>query len=95
MTVNIINAYIILIVVLLSSCIVVPENVENQNAECALSSDKKILKVVNLLDGDATFYAWEDEVFSVITMPGSAIISSVFVTVNNVYHIGEKHIKCN
>jgi hypothetical protein len=63
--------------------------------QCALSTDKKTLKVVNLLDGDATFYAREDEMFSVITMPGSAIISSVFVAVNNVYHIGEKRIKCN
>jgi hypothetical protein len=63
--------------------------------QCALSTDKKTLKVVNLLDGDATFYAREDEMFSVINMPGSAIISSVFVAVNNVYHIGEKRIKCN
>jgi len=86
---------LVLIMTILSSCIVVPESVENQNLECALSTNKKTLKVVNLLDGDETFYAWEDEIFSVITMPGSAILSSVFVAVNNVYHIGEKQIKCN
>ncbi len=80
---------------MLSSCVVVPQSSINQNVECALSTDKKYLKVVNLLDGDTSFYAWQDEMLSVITMPGSAIISSVYVTVNNIYHIGEKKIKCN
>jgi hypothetical protein len=69
--------------------------VDEQNAQCSLSTDKKTLKVVNLLDGDTTFYAWQDEIISVITLPSSAIISSVYVAVNNVYHIGEKKIKCN
>ena len=93
---NIINKYIlILIIALLSICIVVPENAENQYLKCALSTDKKTLKIVNLLDGDETFYAWQDEILSVITLPSSAIISSVFVAVNNVYYIDEKNIKCN
>lgn len=86
---------VVLIIAMLSSCVVVPQSSISQNAECALSTDKKYLKIVNLLDGDTSFYAWNDEMLSVITMPGSAIISSVYVTVNNIYHIGEKTIKCN
>jgi len=94
--VNIFNKYIlVLIVALLPSCIVVPHIAERQEFQCALSTDKKTLKVINLTDGDATFYAWQDEMFSFITIPSSAIISGVYVAVNNVYHIGEKHIKCN
>ena len=90
------NMYLLIaIMAILSGCIVIPKNIENQNVNCALSTDKKTLKVVNLLDGDMTFYAWEDEMFSIITMPGSAIFSSVYVAVNNVYHVGEKRIKCN
>jgi hypothetical protein len=93
---NIINKHVlVLIVALLSSCIVVPQSAEPQDFQCALSTDKKTLKVINLNDGDANFYAWQDEIFSFITIPSSAIISGVYVAVNNVYHIGEKQIKCN
>ncbi|WP_131811853.1 hypothetical protein [Paraglaciecola hydrolytica] len=62
--------------------------------QCALSTDKKTLKVVNLLEGDTSFYEWNDEFLSLITIPTSAIVSTVYVAVNNVYHIGEKQIKC-
>lgn len=86
---------LLLIALLFTSCMVVPQSSIDQQPECALSTDKKYLKVVNLLDGDTTFYAWEDEMLSVVTMPSSAIISSVYVAVNNVYHFGENQIKCN
>ena len=86
---------LLLLALLFTSCMVVPQSSLDKRAECALSTDKKHLKVVNLLDGDTTFYAWEDEMLSIVTMPSSAIISSVYVAVNNVYHFGEKQIKCN
>ncbi|WP_139302529.1 hypothetical protein [Thalassotalea sp. PP2-459] len=54
----------------------------------------KTLKVVNLMEGDTSFYAWNDEFFSIISMPTSAVVSGVYVAVNNVYHAGEKTIKC-
>lgn len=79
----------------ISGCIVVPENVETESYQCALSTDQKVLKLVNLTDGDTSFYEWNDEMLAVITVPTSAIISGTYVVVNNAYHIGEKLIKCS
>jgi len=79
----------------LSGCVVMPEIDNSQNYQCGLSTDKKTLKVVNLMDGDTSFYKWNDEFASIITLPTSAVISSVYVAVNNIYHIGEKQIKCS
>ncbi len=81
---------------IISGCVVMPQTVEStEQYQCGLSSDKKTLKIVNLTDGDASFYRWHDEVFSIISMPSSAIVSSVYVAVNNIYHIGEKQIRCS
>ncbi|MGJ8678915.1 hypothetical protein [Paraglaciecola sp.] len=77
-----------------SGCVVMPETDNKQNYQCGLSTDKKTLKVVNLMDGDTSFYEWNDEISSIITMPTSAVVSSVYVAVNNIYHFGEKQIKC-
>jgi hypothetical protein len=78
-----------------TGCVVVPEIDNSQDYQCGLSTDKKTLKVVNLMDGDTSFYEWNDEIASIITLPTSAVISSVYVAVNNIYHIGEKQIKCS
>jgi hypothetical protein len=77
-----------------SGCVVMPEIDDTQNYQCGLSTDKKTLKVVNLMDGDTSFYKWNDEISSIITLPTSAVISGVYVAVNNIYHFGEKQIKC-
>ena len=66
-----------------------------QTHECRLSSDRKILKLVNLIDGDTSFYRWNDEALAIITVPTSAIISASYVLVNNIYNIGERTIRCN
>jgi len=76
-------------------CIVVPEVENSREYHCSLSADKKTLKVINLMKGDTSFYAWDDEFLSIITMPTSAIASSVYVAVNNVYYFGEKRMKCS
>lgn len=92
---NILNMLLIYSFFILSTgCIVVPEVAETQQYQCGLSSDKKTLKIVNLTDGDTSYYKWNDEVASIVTIPTSAIVSSVYVAVNNLYHIGEKQIKC-
>ena len=89
------NKLIILICTLIfTGCVVVPEVDHSQKYQCGLSTDKKTLKVVNLLKNDTSFYEWNDEFLSIITMPTSAVVSSVYVAVNNVYHFGEKQIKC-
>lgn len=39
----------------------VPEIDNSQNYQCGLYTDKKALKIVNLMDGDTSFYEWNDE----------------------------------
>ena len=77
-----------------TSCVVVPEKDHTVTYKCGLSSNMKVLKLENLTDGDTSFYEWNDEVFAIITVPTSAIISGSYVLVNNIYHIAEKKIKC-
>ncbi len=86
---------IIILVLLLSStsCVVIPENVDSQNYQCGLSSDKKTLRLININDSNRVFYEWNNELFAIISIPTSAIISDRYVLVNNIDHIGEKLIK--
>jgi hypothetical protein len=82
-----------------ASCVVVPENVTSKEStskeyDCKMSLDKKTLKVVNLLDGDTSFYEWNDEFLSIVTMPTSVVLSGVYTVVNNVFYVGEKVIRC-
>ena len=87
------NLVILMIVVILttSGCVVIPEKDFTAKYKCGLSTDKKILKFVNLLENDNSFYAWNDEILAVIT----AIVSGVYVAVYNTYHFAEKTIKCS
>jgi hypothetical protein len=78
----------------ITSCVVVPEKDHSEKYQCELSTDKKVLKLVNLTDGDTSFYQWNDEILAIISVPTSAILSGAYVLVNNIYHIGEKKIKC-
>ncbi|XQW84139.1 hypothetical protein ACOYR1_13480 [Thalassotalea piscium] len=79
----------------LSGCVVLPYKDTDHTYQCALSTDKKVLKVVNLTEGDTSFYQWNEEFMAIITVPTTAVISGIYVIVNNTYHIGEKLIKCN
>lgn len=85
----------VFIVVFMCGCIVLPEIDDTQKYQCELSTDRKVLKLVNLTDGDTSFYRWNDEMLAIITIPTSAIISATYVLVNNIYHIGEEIIKCD
>lgn len=78
----------------MSGCVVLPED-SADTSQCYLSSNQKYLKVVDLTDGDTSFYDWQGEIIGVITMPTSAVISASYVVVNNVFNFGEKLIKCN
>ena len=87
-------ALIVAVLPTVSGCVVIPEKEIKAKYQCGLSTDKKVLKFVNLLKNDNSFYAWNDEILGVITVPTSAIVSSVYVAVNNTYHFAEKTIKC-
>ena len=95
--VHLVSIKIICLALLLtcSGCVVVPEKVANQHYQCGLSSDQKTLRLVNLNDGTTNFYQWNDELAAIVTLPTSALISSTYVLVNNIYNIGEKIIKCD
>lgn len=86
---------IVIITLFISGCVVVPQTDYSQEYKCELSSDKKVLKLTNMLENDTSFYSWTDEYLSIITVPTSAILSASYVLVNNIYHIGERTIKCN
>jgi hypothetical protein len=85
---------VLLVCSLLSGCVVMPTTDTNKQYKCSLSSDKKTLKVVNLIDGSANFYQWQDEILAPVTLPVSLLLSGTYVIVNNIYHIGEEIIKC-
>ena len=88
----------LLIILNCTGCVVIPvksdSEIDPQNYQCELSTDMKVLKLVNLTDGDTSFYEWNDEFFAIISVPTSAIISGSYVLVNNIYHVGERKIKC-
>ena len=85
----------LLLILSCTSCVVLPEKDYTQKYQCALSTEMKVLKLVNLTDGDTSFYEWNDEMLAIISIPTSAIISASYVLVNNIYYIGEKKIKCD
>ena len=88
------KAILLLFTLIFTGCVVIPEKDYSLKYKCALSTDKKVLKVVNLIDGDTSFYEWNDELLAIITIPTSAVISGSYVLVNNIYHIGEKKLRC-
>ena len=83
------------VLLLLSGCVVMPQNETLTDVQCSLSTSKKYLKVVDLTDGDTSFYEWQGEVMGLITMPTTAVISATYVVVNNIFNFGERQIKCN
>jgi len=91
---NIAKAVALFATLAMSGCVVLPED-SADTSQCYLSSNQKYLKVVDLTDGDTSFYDWQGKIIGVITMPTSAVISASYVAVNNVFNFGEKLIKCN
>ena len=85
----------IVVILITSGCVVIPEKDFTAKYKCGLSTDKKVLKFVNLLENDNSFYAWNDEILAVITVPTSAVVSGVYVAVHNTYHFAEETIKCS
>ena len=82
------------VVACLGGCVVLPEDAA-PTKECYLSSNKKYLKVVDLTEGDPSFYRWNGKIVGVITMPTTAVLSASYVAINNVFHFGEELIKCD
>lgn len=93
------NVTFILIILSLSGCVVFP--VKDKKAtrvaklRCELSSDKKILKVVDVAKATNTFYSVSGFVLSPIIILVSGLLSGSYTLVNNIYFYGEQKIKCD
>lgn len=75
---------------IMCGCVIVPTEdllVENK---CEISSDRKTLKMINGFEDTQTYYS----ISGLILLPITGVISGVYVTINNIYHIGEEAIVC-
>ncbi|WP_082633221.1 hypothetical protein [Lacimicrobium alkaliphilum] len=82
--------------VIVSGCIALPvnESEESNTVTCELSSDRKVLKVVDVAKDSNSYYSISGIILTPILLPSTAIISGSYVLINNLYHIGEKNIVC-
>tara|TARA_R110000803_G_scaffold103287_3_gene171408 strand:+ start:8847 stop:9167 length:321 start_codon:yes stop_codon:yes gene_type:complete len=74
----------------LCGCVVMPVDDHSYVNQCEISSDRKILKVVDAAKGTNSFYS----ISGVILLPISGVISGIYVGVNNIYHLGEEKFTC-
>ncbi|WP_448555046.1 hypothetical protein [Thalassotalea montiporae] len=74
----------------LTACVVVPVTDHSYQAKCEISSDRKILKIVDGYKDNNTYYS----ISGVILLPITGIVSGAYVAVNNIYHLGEETIVC-
>jgi len=77
-------------ILFLCGCVVLPIDDHSYVNKCEISSDRKVLKVVDAAKGNNTFYS----ISGVILLPITGVISGVFVGVNNMYHLGEEKLIC-
>jgi hypothetical protein len=80
----------VVVSVVLSACAVMPAVDTSYENRCEISSDKKILKVVDIAKDTNTFYS----ISGLVLLPITGVVSGVYVVVNNVYHLGEEAIVC-
>ena len=85
---------ILFVLFAISGCITVPVTVVSHSNKCELSSDMKILKVVNVAEETNSYYSVSGYLLSPILVPATAVFSGAYVLVNNIYHLGEEQIKC-
>ncbi|REL32167.1 hypothetical protein [Thalassotalea euphylliae] len=74
----------------LTACVVVPVTDHSYQARCEISTDRKILKIVDGYKDNNTYYS----ISGVILLPITGIVSGAYVAVNNIYHLGEETIVC-
>jgi len=76
--------------ILISSCMVMPEKDQTYANKCEISSDRKTLKVIDASKDTNSYYS----ISGLILLPVSGIVSGTYVAINNVYHMGEEKIVC-
>lgn len=73
-----------------NGCVVLPVDDHSHINKCEISSDRKILKVVDVAKDINSFYS----ISGVILLPITGAISGIYVGVNNVYNLGEEKLTC-
>ena len=91
---KLIASVLIAIHVLLSGCVVVPANDAASVNACELSTDKKVLRVVNVVEQTDSYYSVAGALLTPILVPTTALVSGLYVAVNNTYNLGEERIRC-
>jgi len=82
--------FTLFIAVFLTGCMVLPAEDHSYVNKCEISSDRKILKVVDVAKDSNSFYS----ISGVILLPITGVVSGVYVGINNIYHLGEERVVC-
>ena len=85
---------LLFVVVFFGGCVVVPAENEDYVAECEISSDRKTLRVMNVAKETDTYYSVEGIAATPILYPTTAIVSGIYVAINNSYNVGEEKLVC-
>ncbi|WGL16010.1 hypothetical protein PVT68_14690 [Microbulbifer bruguierae] len=80
--------------VVLTGCVVVPHPDKDYVAKCEISSDRKTLRVMNVAKETQTYYSLEGIIATPILYPATALVSGVYVAVNNMYNVGQEKLVC-
>ena len=88
------KSLLVILLVILSSCVVVPTKQTFQETRCEISSDKKTLRVFNVAKETNSYYSLGGLMATPILIPTTAILSGTYVAVNNIYHYGQEQIVC-
>ena len=75
---------------LVSGCVVVPEDDLAKVNRCEISSDRKTLKVINGFEETNTFYS----ISGLVLLPITGVVSGTYVAINNIYNLGEERFVC-
>lgn len=86
---------ILLLVASLTGCFSVPSPAKNYERRCEISTDRLTLRVIDVAKETDSYYSIEGYMLSPILVPTTALISGVFVLVNNIYNLGEEKIVCS
>lgn len=81
-------------VLLLVSCVVIPVPDNLHHNKCEISSNRKVLKVVDVAKETNSYYSIGGIILSPILIPTSALLSGSYVAINNIYNLGEEKFVC-
>ncbi len=84
----------LIVMVMTTGCVVVPAIDDAYVNRCEISSDRKILKIVDVAKDTNSYYSISGILLTPIIVPITGIVSGSYVVVNNIYHLGEEKIVC-